>query len=150
MFKRGATTKKKNTGPAFLLDFPLQPPKKARGTRKKKKKARVISPTARGALFNARLAALAEPRGTLVEPSWNPGGLVEPTSNLTSGPPRTTPDPIWAETPKLSAVGEEKNDAPKRDPKNQNKQKTTHPNGTHNQNKQKTTHPKRAPFQKRT
>ena len=26
--------------------------------------------------------------------------------NLTSGPPRTTPEPIWAETPKLSAVGE--------------------------------------------
>ena len=65
-------------------------------------------------------AALAEPRGTLVEPSWNPRGtwwnlvelggtwrkLVEPSWNLTSGPPRTTPAPIWAETPKLSAVGE--------------------------------------------
>ena len=25
--------------------------------------------------------------------------------NLTSGPPQTTPEPIWAETPKLSAVG---------------------------------------------
>ena len=36
--------------------------------------------------------------GTLVEPSWN----------LASGPPRTTPEPIWAETPKLSAVGERK------------------------------------------
>ena len=47
-------------------------------------------------------------RGLLVEPSWNPGGtLVEPSWNLTSGPPRTTPEPIWAETPKLSAVGEE-------------------------------------------
>ena len=31
------------------------------------------------------------PRGTLVEPWWN----------LTWGPPRTTPEPIWAETPKL-------------------------------------------------
>ena len=26
--------------------------------------------------------------------------------NLASGPPRTTPEPIWTETPKLSAVGE--------------------------------------------
>ena len=44
--------------------------------------------------------------GTLVEPWWNPGGtLVEPWWNLTSGPPRTTPA-IWAEAPKLSAVGE--------------------------------------------
>ena len=42
------------------------------------------------------------PRGTLVEPGWNPSW------NLTSGPPRTTPEPIWAETPKLSAVGEQK------------------------------------------
>ena len=50
----------------------------------------------------------------LVEPWWNPAGtllepggtLVEPSWNLTSGPPRTTPEPIWAETPKLSAVGE--------------------------------------------
>ena len=39
---------------------------------------------------------LAELRETLVEPSWN----------LTSKPPRTTPEPIWAETPKLTAVGE--------------------------------------------
>ena len=83
-------------------------------------------------------AALAEPGGTLVEPWWNLGGtlvepswnltsnhpgpprsprrtwwnsggtLVEPSWNLTSGLPRTTPDPIWAETPKLSAVGETK------------------------------------------
>ena len=63
------------------------------------------------------------PRRTLVEPSWKPwwdplepylnhpaalmeagGTLVEPWWNLTSGPPRTTPEPIWAETPKLSAV----------------------------------------------
>ena len=49
--------------------------------------------------------------GTLVEPWWNPGGtlvepLVEPWWNLSSGSPRTTPEPIWAETPKLSAVGE--------------------------------------------
>ena len=52
---------------------------------------------------------------TLPEPSWNPcgtllkepaGTLVEPWWNLTSGLPRTTPEPIWAETPKLSAVGE--------------------------------------------
>ena len=40
-------------------------------------------------------AAIAEPRGTLMEPWWN----------FTSGPPRTTPEPVWAETPKLSAVG---------------------------------------------
>ena len=57
------------------------------------------------------------PGGTLVEPWWNPGGgtllegtlvepLVEPWWNLSSGSPRTTPEPIWAETPKLSAVGE--------------------------------------------
>ena len=47
------------------------------------------------------------PGGSLVEPWWNPGGtLVEPSCNLTSGPPRTTPEPIWAETPKLSAVGQ--------------------------------------------
>ena len=51
------------------------------------------------------------PGGTLVERWWNPGGtlvepLVEPWWNLSSGSPRTTPEPIWAETPKLSAVGE--------------------------------------------
>ena len=54
-------------------------------------------------------AALAEPRGTLVEPWWNPGGtLVEPSWNPrgTLPQPRTTPEPIWAETPKLPAVGE--------------------------------------------
>ena len=50
-------------------------------------------------------AALAEPRGTLMDPG---GTLVEPLCNLTSGPPQTTPEPIWAETPKLSAVGEKK------------------------------------------
>ena len=58
----------------------------------------------------------SNPGGTLVErwwnavwwkPWWNCGGtLVEPSWNLTSRPPRTTPEPIWAETPKLSAVGE--------------------------------------------
>ena len=57
-------------------------------------------------------AALADwwnPGGTLVEPWWNPGGtLVQPSWNLTSGPPRTSPEPIWAETPKLSAVGEKR------------------------------------------
>ena len=68
--------------------------------------------------------ALAEPGGTLVEPWWNPGGtlvepwwnpggtLVEPLVelwwNLSSGSPRTTPEPIWAETPKLAAVGEKR------------------------------------------
>ena len=68
-------------------------------------------------------AALEEIGGTLVEPHlklprpprpcrtwWNPGGtggtLVELWWNLSSGSPRTTPEPIWAETPKLSAVGE--------------------------------------------
>ena len=57
----------------------------------------MISPTACGALFSARTTPTSRnPGGTLVEPSWN----------LTSGPPRTTPEPIWAETPKLSAVGE--------------------------------------------
>ena len=34
---------------------------------------------------------------------------MEPSWNLASGPPRTTPEPIWAETPKLSAVGGKKN-----------------------------------------
>ena len=42
-----------------------------------------------------------------MEAWWNFGGtLAQPSRNLTSGPPRTTPEPIWAETPKLSAVGE--------------------------------------------
>ena len=62
-----------------------------------------MSPTACGALFGARTtpqpshhpAALAEPRGTLVEPWWNPRGT------LPQGRPA-----IWSETPKLSAVGE--------------------------------------------
>ena len=87
----------------------------------------MISPTACGARFSARTTPqpsqnLAEPRGTLVEPWWNPGGplvepwwnprgtLVEPSWNprgtlITSGPPRTTPEPIWAETPKLQLLG---------------------------------------------
>ena len=53
------------------------------------------------------------PGGTLVEPWWNPGGtLVEPSWNLTSVLPRTTPEPIWAETPKLAAVGEKKHSKP--------------------------------------
>ena len=65
-----------------------------------KKKTQVISPTA------VLVLVLAPPR-SLRRTSWNPGGsLVEPWWNLTSGPPRTTPEPIWAETPKLSAVGE--------------------------------------------
>ena len=33
---------------------------------------------------------------------------MEPLWNLTSGPPRTIPEPILAETPKLSAVGEKR------------------------------------------
>ena len=41
--------------------------------------------------------ALAEPHGTLVEP-WNP--------RETLPQPRTTLEPVWAETPKLEAVGE--------------------------------------------
>ena len=52
----------------------------------------MISPTACGAPFS-------EPRGTLVEPSW---ALVE--AYLRSAP--DPHEPIWAETPKLSAVGE--------------------------------------------
>ena len=68
----------------------------------------MTSPTACGALFSARTTL--QPSQNLVEPLWNwwnPGGtLVEPSWNLTSRPPRTTPQPIWAETPKLSAVEE--------------------------------------------
>ena len=57
------------------------------------------------------------PGGTLVEPWWNPGGtlvepLVEPWWNLSSGSPRTTSEPIWAETPKLSAVGDKEKTKP--------------------------------------
>ena len=37
---------------------------------------------------------------------------MEPSWNLTSGLPRTTPEPIWAQTPKLSAVGEKTGSAP--------------------------------------
>ena len=74
----------------------------------------MISPTACGALSSARTTPqpsqnLVEPSWnlTFVEPSWNLGGtFVEPSWNLTSGPPRITPEPIWAETPKHSAVGE--------------------------------------------
>ena len=63
------------------------------------------TPTACGALFSARTTP--QPSQNLVEPSWNLGGtLVEPSWNLASGPPQTTPEPIWVETPKLSAVGE--------------------------------------------
>ena len=61
----------------------------------------MTSPTACGALFSARTTSQ-----NLVEPWWNVGGtLVEPSWNLTSGPPRTTPEPISAETSKLSAAG---------------------------------------------
>ena len=48
---------------------------------------------------------LVDPSGTLVE-SWNRGGtLVEPWWNYLTSPARTTPELIWAATPKLS-VGE--------------------------------------------
>ena len=53
--------------------------------------------------------SLVEPWRNPREPSSNPQPskkLVEPWWNLSSGSPRTTPEPIWAETPKLSAVGE--------------------------------------------
>ena len=61
-----------------------------------------------GALFTARTTP--QPSQNLVEPSWNPNGtLVKPLWNLTS---RTTPEPIWAETPQLSAVGENKTSPP--------------------------------------
>ena len=59
----------------------------------------MISPTACGALFSARTTP--HPSQNLVEPWWN-------SWNLTPGPPRTTPEPIWAETPKLSAGGKKK------------------------------------------
>ena len=57
---------------------------------------------------------LVEPGGTLVEPLWN----------LISGPPQTTPEPIWAETPKLSAVGKKKQttNQPTNQPTSQRKQ----------------------------
>ena len=68
--------------------------------KKKKKEAQVTSPTACGALFSARTTP--QPSQNLVEPWWSPGRtLVEPSWNLTSRPPRTTPELIWAETPKL-------------------------------------------------
>ena len=52
-----------------------------------------------------------KPGGTLVEPYLKPPSLAEPAAgeplvepwwNLSSGSARTTPEPIWAETPKLS------------------------------------------------
>ena len=56
--------------------------------------------------LNCKAAALWNPVGPCGTFLWKPGGtLVKPSWNLTSGPPRTTPEPIWAETPKLSAVG---------------------------------------------
>ena len=70
-----------------------RPPKKQR-KRKKKTTTQVISPTACGALFGARTtAALAGPRGNLVEISWNPGGtLVEPSWNPRGTLPQGRPD----------------------------------------------------------
>ena len=41
------------------------------------------------------------PSGTLPEPFQNPSGTLTPESL------QTTPEPIWAKTPKLLAVGEE-------------------------------------------
>ena len=74
-------------------------------SQRKKKEALVISRTACGELFwpSQNFVESSNPDGTLVEPSWNPRGtLVEPYL----GAAQTTPEPIWAQTPKLSAVGE--------------------------------------------
>ena len=44
-----------------------------------------------------------------MEPWWNLGGtLVDPSWNLTSGPPRTTLEPIWAETQSFQLLGKKK------------------------------------------
>ena len=44
---------------------------------------------------------------------WNPGGnVVEPCGTLVEPYLRAAPDPIWAETPKLAAVGEKKQAEP--------------------------------------
>ena len=56
----------------------------------------MISPTACGALFSARTTP--QPSETFVEPSWN----------LSSGPDHPGAYLIWAETPKLPAVGEKR------------------------------------------
>ena len=65
-------------------------------------------PTACGALFSA---ALAEPRGTLLEPWWNPGK--NPRGTLVEPYLRAAPDHPGAylglSTPKLSAVGGKNN-----------------------------------------
>ena len=67
----------------------------------KKQLSQVIPPRCS---FSARTTQ--QPSQILVEHWWNPGGsLVEASWNLTSGLPRTTPEPIWAETPKLSGWG---------------------------------------------
>ena len=73
----------------------------------------MISPTACGALFSARTTRPCSPRrtswnpgGTLVEDWWNSRGALPQGRPGPPGPPRTTPEPVWAETPKLSAVGE--------------------------------------------
>ena len=57
-----------------------------------------------------------DPCGTVVEPSWN----------LTSDPPRTTAEPIWAETPKLSAVGEQRQQNRKKGVHSLNRKKGVH------------------------
>ena len=72
---------------------PTQPRNKEAALQKRKKqKAQATSPTACSALFSAPPRSPRRtswnPRGTLVEPWWNPRGTL----------PRTTPEPIWAET----------------------------------------------------
>ena len=91
----------------FWFEFPV--PSKRQTRREKsngptpKKTAQVRSPTACGALCSARTTP--QPSQNLAEPSWNPGGtLVEPC--LRAAPDH--PEPIWAETPKRSAVGKTK------------------------------------------
>ena len=67
----------------------------------------VISPACGARFPRATPQPSQKPDGTLVEPWWNCGGtLVEPYL-------RATPDHpgAWAETPKLSAVGEQKVEA---------------------------------------
>ena len=100
--------------PGFML-LPLGKSTQQRQKRRRRSSDDIPNSTRCCFLCSHHTAALTEPRRTLVkpgtlEPWWNPGGtLVEPSWNLTSGSRRTTPEPIWAETPKLSAVGEKNN-----------------------------------------
>ena len=66
----------------------------------KTKEAQVISPTACGALFSARTTP--QPSQNLVEPSWN----------LTSGPPRTTPEQLSAVMEKHTHIKQHKQTTP--------------------------------------